>query len=108
MIGVVSSTIMFGLLSSALFYIATKTNEDDADADWWDGDYVEGGCNCERQTAETQTLGGPLTETQMQTLEMQKQTAEMQTENVILNVNECDEARINSEKIKVKNLRIGW
>ena len=109
--GVVTSTIAFGLLSSAIFYIATQT-EDDYEYEYEDsGRYYENTENTENIDSIMPTMKASdtnLTEVQSRTLETQKQTPAIQTENVILCVNEFNKPKIDINKVNAMLSRDPW
>ena len=109
--GVVTSTIAFGLLSSAIFYTAIQT-EGDYEYEYEDsGRYYENTENTENIDSEMPTMKASdtnLTEVQARTLETQNQTPVTQTENVILYVNEFDKPKIDIDKVNAMLSRDPW
>ena len=109
--GVVTSTIAFGLLSSAIFYMAVQS-EDDYEYRYEDsGRYYENTENTKNIDSEMPTMKASdtnLTEVQARTLETQNQTPVTQTENVILYVNEFDKPKIDIDKVNAMLSRDPW
>ena len=106
--GVVTSTIAFGLLSSAIFYMAIQ-GENEYEYQYEDsGRYYENTENIDSEMPTMKASDTNLTEVQARTLETQNQTPAMQTENVILYVNEFDKPKIDIDKVNAMLSRDPW